>query len=453
MNKNDIIRLTITGMTAEGSGVGRHEGFAVFVEGAAPGDVIDAHVLKVKKTYGFAKIKKIITPSPDRIESDCPVFARCGGCVYRHISYEAEKRIKQQRVQDAFERIAGESFRINDIIGADETCFYRNKAQYPITRVDGKTLIGFYSQRSHRVVDISSCRIQPEKFSEITEAVRAWADRYDIGAYDEKTGKGLLRHLYLRASEGCREIMACLVTNGSFLPKAGELWEALSPTGVTGLVMNVNREDTNVILGDKCVTLYGKGYITDTLLGTSFDISPLAFYQVNRVQAEKLYLKAAEYAAVAPDTRLLDLYCGVGTIGLTMAGQVKKLTGVEIVPEAIADAKKNAEKNGITNAEFICGDAARAAAELGRRGELPDVIITDPPRKGCDPSLIETISAMAPERVVYVSCDPGTLARDCAAFREKGYVIPQKDGLAAVTPVDMFPGTKHVETVCLLSRQ
>ena len=453
IKKNDLIRLEITGVTADGSGVAKYEGLAVFVEQSAPGDVIDALVLKVKKTYAFAKVINIISPSSDRVEPDCPSFSKCGGCVYRHIDYEAEKRIKQKRVSDAFERIAGEKVIVNDIIGSEEQRCYRNKIQLPFGVSDGKVVTGFFSPRSHRLIDSSCCVLHPQIFHELTDVVTDWANEFQIPVYNEIQHSGLLRHLYIRSSSDCGEIMLCLVVNGSFIPKAEELWQRLAPVGATGLVMNVNKSKTNVILGEKCVTLAGKGYITDDLLGLKFNISPLAFYQINHSQTEKLYRKAAEYADVDRNTYLLDMYCGVGTIGLTMAARAKKLTGVEIVPQAVDDAEINAEANGINNAEFICADAAQAASILAARGEKPDVIVLDPPRKGCDPSLIDVVCSMDPQRIVYVSCDPATLARDYALFVKKGYVCPIINSRHTITPVDMFPGTKHVETVVRLSRQ
>ena len=453
MKKNDEFELEITGMTAEGSGVGHKDGMAVFVANTAVGDTVLAHAIKVKKTYAIAKAMQILTPSADRVEVDCPVFNLCGGCVYRHINYEAELKIKQQRVDDAFKRIGGLDVKLQPIVGSDKTDFYRNKAQLPVGSENGKAKTGFYSFHSHNIVDCGCCKLQPEIFSAIAENFRAWANENKIPIYDEATHKGLVRHLYIRASKDCKNVSVCIVINGNTLPEAESLWQSLSPLGVTGLSININREKTNVILGDTIKELYGKAYIEDSLLGTSFEISPLSFYQVNRDQTEKLYSIAAEYAALTPDTVLLDMYCGVGTIGLTMAKKVKELMGVEIVEPAIEDAKKNAALNSITNARFICGDASKAADKLKAEGIKPDVIILDPPRKGCDEALINTVAEMSPERIVYVSCDPATLARDCAVFKTLGYNIAEKaDGTHFITPVDMFPRTAHVETVALLCR-
>lgn len=451
MKKNDEFELEITGMTAEGSGVGHVDGMAVFAANTAVGDKILAHAIKVKKNYAVAKAMEIIKPSPDRINADCPVFNRCGGCVYRHISYEAELKIKQQRVNDVFERIAGMKLNIRPIIGSDETSFYRNKAQLPVGKdKDGNTKTGFYSSRSHNIIDCDCCLLQPKKFSEIANAVRGWIDEHNISVYNEESHSGLVRHIYIRSSKDCKEILVCIVINGKKLPEAEFLWDKLSAIGATGLSVNINKEKTNVVLGKEMINLYGKDRIEDTLCGTQFEISPHSFYQVNHEQAEKLYSLAAEYADLDKNTILLDMYCGVGTIGLSMAKNVKQLIGVEIVPDAVKNAKKNAAKNGIENARFICGDAATAAAQLEKEGVKPDVIILDPPRKGCDEELIKTVAKMNPKRVVYISCDPATLARDCAIFSSLGYTIPEQNGQHIITPVDLFPKTAHVEVALQL---
>lgn len=448
LRKNDDIILEITGVTAEGSGVGKYEGMAVFVPATTKGDRAKVHIIKVKKSYAIGKLTEITKPACVRKEPDCLSFGRCGGCAFRHITYEAECGIKEQRVKDAMMRLGGISFDPQPIVPSEEENRYRNKAQYPFAiDKNGEVTLGFYAQKSHRVIPSEDCKLQPEIFSKIAESVVRWANRTRLPVYDEATGKGLLRHLYLRIN-GDGEVMVCLVINGNKLPYSAELISVL--TGrfdrVKTILINENRENTNVILGKTCRTLYGDGYITDTLCGLKFRLSPLSFYQVNRRQAERLYTKAAEYAALKETEVLLDLYCGTGTIGLTMADKAKKLIGVEVVPEAIEDAEINAAENGKNNAEFICGDAAKAAEELKERGIKPDVIIVDPPRKGCDAALIATIEQMSPDRVVYVSCDPATLARDCKIFAEKGYEVKE------YTPFDLFPGTVHVETVALLTK-
>ena len=450
MKKNDLFKADITAMTAEGSGICRHDGMAVFVPRTAVGDRCVVRVVKVLKNYAFGRLEELLSPSPDRCEADCPVSAQCGGCVYRHITYEAELKIKAQRVRDALERIGGfRGIETEPIISAPHRNFYRNKCQLPIgLSKDGKLQLGFYAVNSHRIVDTHTCLLQPEEFDKATEAFRAWHAVSNESVYDEATHTGVLRHLYMRRGEKSGEMMVCIVANGGALHEEDLLVSMLREAvpSVTGIILNINRDKTNVVLGKNCRTLWGKDTISDTLCGLEFEIAPHAFYQVNRTQAEALYGKAAEYAALTGEENLLDLYCGTGTIGLSMAHKAKKLIGAEIVPAAIENAKRNAARNGIKNAEFLCGDAAHAAEILYERGEKPDVVIIDPPRKGCDTALIATIAAMRPDRVVYVSCDPATLARDLKQFDESGYKIQ------AVTPVDMFPCTAHVETVVSLRR-
>lgn len=449
LKKNDIYITKITGMTTEGSGVGRVDGTAVFITNTAVDDVVKTKIIKTSKNYAIGRIEEIVTPSPDRTQPDCQYFSQCGGCTYRHITYEAECRIKQQRVADAVTRIGGfNNLKINPIVAGNSRNCYRNKAQLPVgADSKGNFVMGFYAYHSHRIINSTSCNLQPPVFSEICEIVRQWAVEYKIKPYNEQTHTGLLRHLYIRQAEVTGEIMVCLVINGNSINHTENLINSLKQiAGFKSLQLNINKEKTNVILGKKCITIYGSNYITDVLCGLSFNISPLSFYQVNRTQAEKLYGIAQSYANLQPDDVLLDLYCGTGTIGLSMAHKVKKLVGVEIIPQAIENAKKNAQLNNINNAEFICADATKAAIQFEQRGMLPTVIIVDPPRKGCDKQLIETIASMKPNRVVYVSCDSATMARDIKIFESLNY-IPQE-----VTPVDMFPATSHVETVCLLSK-
>lgn len=449
LKKNDVIDLEITGYTAEGSGVGRYHDIAVFVPLAAAGDRLRVRILKTAKTYAFGKVERIVVPSESRIRADCLQFAQCGGCVYRHIDYAEELRAKQRRVQDALERIGG--FRdvvLNPIVGSQNPDHYRNKAQLPIGRGPNGITMGFYASHTHRIISCTDCLLQPEAFTRAMKAFQEWAQKSGEEVYDETTGKGRLRHLYLRQAGATGEIMVCLVVNGNGVHFEPELAEALKNQvpGLKSVIINVNREKTNVVLGEKCRTVWGDDYITDILCGLKFHISPKSFYQVNRGQAERLYTIAGEYAGLTGDETLLDLYCGTGTIGLSMAHKAGKVIGVEIVPQAVEDAKRNAELNRIHNAEFLCADAAKAADMLKNRGVTPDVVVLDPPRKGCDAGLIETIVKMAPGRVVYVSCDPATLARDLKLFAQKGYEP------AEVTPVDMFPRTQHVETVVLLQR-
>ena len=450
MKKNQEISLTITGMTAEGSGVGRYEGVVVFVANSAVGDALTVRIIKTSKSYCIGKIVSVDTPSPDRIEPDCPVFSQCGGCVYRHLTYESECRIKEQRVADAIRKIGGfEDLPVRPILGAEKTDHYRNKAQYPIgLSKDGAPVFGFYAGRSHRIVACDDCALQPAIFQSAIQATRRWIEESGESIYDETAGQGTLRHLYLREGGGTSEMMVCLVVNGDCVQKEDRLIALLREAlpGLKSVVLNENREKTNVILGKHFRTLWGSDDITDILRGVKVHIAPASFYQVNRAQTERLYALAERYADLTGEETLLDLYCGAGTIGLTMAGKVKRLIGVEIVPQAVENAKQNAEENRITNAEFLCGDAAKAAHILKERGERPDVILLDPPRKGCDAALIETVVQMAPSRIVYVSCDPATLARDLRRFDDLGYT-PRE-----VTPVDLFPRTAHVESVVKLTR-
>ncbi len=449
IKKNDIIDLEITGYTAEGSGVGRYNDIAIFVPLAAVGDKLRVQVLKTAKTYAFGRIDKIVTASKDRVPQDCMQFAQCGGCVYRHISYQTELKAKQQRVQDAIERIGGfHDVVLQPIVGAKNPNRYRNKAQLPIGRGPGNEIrMGFFASHSHRIIHCSECLLQPEAFTAAMSAFEEWALQSGEDVYDEETGKGRLRHLYLRQAGATGEVMVCVVVNGNGVHYEPQLVEILKEKvpGLKSVVINVNRDKTNVVLGKKCRTAWGSDYITDTLCGLNFHISPMSFYQVNRDQAERLYTIAGEYAGLTGSETLLDLYCGTGTIGLSMAKDAAHVIGVEIIEQAVEDAKKNAEENQITNTEFICADATKAASLLANRGVKPDVVVLDPPRKGCDASLIETVAKMAPQKVVYISCDPATLARDLKLFAQKGYQ-PQ-----AITPVDMFPRTAHVECVVLIT--
>lgn len=422
LQKNQDIKLKIDGMTTEGSGVGHFDGQAVFVQNTAIGDEIDCHIMVAKKTYAVGKISKLTKHSPDRIESDCDVSERCGGCQLRHITYDAQLKAKEQRVKDAFSRIGHLDVEVSPIIGAKSINGYRNKAQFPVefdTR-DGKPLIGFYASNTHRIVPCMNCKLQSATFESVLQIVRSWL---------LDTNFKQIRHIYIREGFFTGEVMVCLVIKSEDIPNKEQLIEELK-SGIPKLktvVLNINKKDTNVILGNNCKVIYGNGYITDKLLGKTFRISPLSFFQVNSEQCEVLYSKAQEYAGSAD--LLLDLYCGTGTIGLSMSDNVKKLVGVEIIPEAIEDAKKNAGLNNISNANFFCGDAAKIAKELKAQGAKPDVVLVDPPRKGLDETLPSVIAEMAPDRVVYVSCDPATLARDCARFDALGYKVKRSEEL------------------------
>ncbi|MDD6463988.1 MAG: 23S rRNA (uracil(1939)-C(5))-methyltransferase RlmD, partial [Clostridiaceae bacterium] len=448
LRKNDEIYLTVKGCTVQGSGVCDHEGMTVFVRGAVTGDRVLAHIIKVKKTYAVGIIKKLIQRSPMRAKNFCPIAEKCGGCCFAHIKYNAELEIKAQQVADNFKRLGKLDIVPDPIIPSPSAERYRNKAQYPVGS-DGKfASIGFYAPMTHRIIDCADCLLQPKEFAEITDIFRDWIREKKIPVYSEADGTGLLRHVYIRKAAATEQIMVCAVANGEKLPEADDLIERLKTVnGVASIILNINRDKTNVVLGKECRTLWGSDFITDELCGLKFNLSALSFYQVNHDGAEVLYGKAKEYASLTGGETLVDLYCGTGTIGLTMAKNVKKLIGVEIVPQAVENAKENAKLNGIDNAEFICSDASQAAQTLFERGEKPDVVILDPPRKGCDEALINTVAKMKPDRVVYVSCDSATLARDCRRFADLGY-----ETLRA-TPVDMFPRTAHVETVVLLVRK
>ncbi len=449
MKKNDLIELEIIDTTLDGAGVGKYNGMTVFVDSCVEGDKVLAHILKVKTNYCFAKIEKIIKPSEFRIEKNCQSFPQCGGCSFCHIDYKKELEIKENSVKNVLKRIGEVEPEFEPITGLSEMN-YRNKAQYPVALDKGEIKIGFFAGHSHRVVNCESCALQPLEFSNAVAAFREFLTENPISIYNETEHKGLIRHIYFRKAVVTGEVMVCLVIKGTRLPFKEEFIEKMQSVfgdNLKSVVLNFNKEKTNVIMGDTNETVYGQDFITDVLCGVKVRISPLSFYQVNHEVAEKLYKKAADYAEPTGKT-MLDLYCGAGTIGLSMAKNAKKIIGVEIIHEAIDDAKHNATLNGFDNTEFLCGDAAKAAEEFSKQGIKPDVIIVDPPRKGCDEELIKTIATdFAPERVVYVSCDPATLARDCKIFKALGYET------AKAATFDMFPRTGHVETVVSLCRE
>ena len=442
--QNKIYTGTVEGYSSDGLGIVRLDGAVVFVPGAVRGERIDLRITKVMRSCAAGEIVKIYAPSPERVEPDCPYYGACGGCVYRHVTYAEERRAKLQRVQDALERIGGLALAVETIHGAAEPLYYRNKCQYPVG-ADGA--VGFFRAGTHRVVPIDRCKIQSAQADATMRAVRDWMRRYRISAYDERTGKGLVRHIYVRVNrEG--ESLCCVIANGRSLPREPELTGAVRSAvpGTVGVVLCTNAARGNVILGNRYRTIWGRDFLMDTLCGLQFKLSVPSFYQVNRAQAEVLYGRALDFAGLTGRETVLDLYCGTGTITLCMAGKAKRVIGAEIVPEAIRDAEENAARNGIENAEFFRGDAAEVAEKLEREGLRPDVVTVDPPRKGLAPAVIDSIVKMAPERVVYVSCDPATLARDLKRFGEHGYPARRAEA------VDLFPGTKHVETVVLMSR-
>ncbi len=448
LRKNDVIQAEIDGMTAEGSGVAHYEGMAVFVPNSAPGDIAELTVIKVTSSYAVGKIRRIVKPGEGRCEPDCPSYPKCGGCTFRHLDYAEECRIKLQRVNDAMKRIGGIGREADELIAADEPDRYRNKAQIPFGCEKGQALFGFYAERSHRIISFSDCLLQPEIFGAIAQATANFLNDTPNDIYDETTGKGRFRHLYIRRGFATGEIMVCAVVNANGLVREDEFVRrirAVSPE-IKSIVINVNREKTNVIMGSKCRTAWGSDTIRDVLCGVTFEISPLSFYQVNRAQAERLYLKAAEYAGLDGSQILFDLYCGTGTVGLAMASGAKALYGIEIIPDAVNNAIHNAELNGTEKAHFLCADAAEGTQQLRSQGINPDVVVIDPPRKGCSSDVIALINEISPERLVYISCDPATLARDVARLRNAGWQVER------YTAVDMFPRTANVETVALLSR-
>ncbi len=448
MKKNDIVEIEITALSSECSGIGKKDGMVIFVPFSAIGDKLEVKILKVNKTYCYGKIERIITPSPDRVTPDCPVYTRCGGCSLRHISYEAQLRAKEQFVKDAFTRIGGLSPEFLPIIRNTNINGYRNKLQIPIgTDKDGNLIAGFYAFHSHRIVHCEKCLLQPDIFSKITADFLKISTGLNLTAYDETTHKGILRHLYLRKGYYSGEICLCIVVAKN-VPKIKILSDRLLEKypEIVSSVINVNSRDTNVILGDEEIVLTSKNYICDIMCKNAVNIAPKAFYQVNTPCAEQLYSSACDFAEPKGKT-VLDLYCGAGTIGLSMARTAKKIIGVEIVPEAIENAKQNALANGITNCEFICADAAEAARILHSRSLRPDVIMVDPPRKGCGRDACEQIAAFSAPRIVMVSCNAATAARDCACFAELGYSTDK------CVAVDMFSGTNHVETVVQLVRK
>ncbi len=450
LKKNDIVTLTITDLTNEGMGVAKLDGYVLFVPKTAIGDVISARVLKTLTSHGFAKAEEIITPSPDRRDVDCPVFSKCGGCLFRHITYEAELNIKKSWVDGHFKRIGKLDIVCDSILPSPAENGYRNKAQIPCGKdANGNPSFGFFASHSHRIIPSENCALQPDFYTNITKTVENWMIENKIEPYDEETHRGILRHLFIRDGRVSGEVMVCLVANTGKLPHADKLVKALLATNpkIASIILNVNKKPGNEILGLECITLYGKDHITDTLCGLSFDISPLSLYQVNHDGAEILYKTAADFADLSENDILLDLYCGVGTNGLSMASKAKKLIGVEVIPAAVENAKKNAKKNGIENADFICADAGKAAEKLAAEGIRPDVVVIDPPRKGCGEEVISAMQKMSPRRIVMVSCNSATAARDCQRFAEIGYV-PTK-----MRAVDMFPRTGHVETVVCLKRQ
>ena len=453
LQKNQILTLRIERLSSDGSGVAHSpDGETVFVPGAAPGDEADVRIVKDCKRYAFGILDHLRTPSPDRIPVDCAVAGPCGGCSLRHLDYTAELRAKQENVTNAFRRIGGLDVPVLDICPSPEVDRYRNKVQFPVgLDKDGNPCIGFYAGRTHRIVPCPDCKLQPGVLNDIGNALCRFFAENGIQPYNEETGRGLVRHIFLRRGAHSGQIMVCLVCTRPNLPHADALCTRLREqfADIATILLNVNSKNTNVILGTETHTLYGPGYIEDTLCGVPVQLGPLSFYQVNTLAAERLYGIAAQYAQLTPDDLLLDLYCGMGTIGLSMVDHCRELVGVEIVPEAIESAKSNAARMGDAVAAkscFFCADAGQAATRLAAEGLHPDVVMLDPPRKGCDEATLSAVVRMAPRRVVYVSCNPATAARDAAWLEQNGYHAEK------VQPVDLFPRTKHCEAVLLLTK-
>ena len=453
LQKNQLLTLRIERLSSDGSGVAHSpDGETVFVPGAAPGDEADVRIVKDCKRYAFGILDHLRTPSPDRIPVDCAVAGPCGGCSLRHLDYTAELRAKQENVTDAFRRIGGLDVPVLDICPSPEVDRYRNKVQFPVgLDKNGNPCIGFYAGRTHRIVPCPDCKLQPGVLNDIGNALCRFFAENGIQPYNEETGRGLVRHIFLRRGAHSGQIMVCLVCTRPNLPHADALCTRLREqfADIATILLNVNSKNTNVILGTETHTLYGPGYIEDTLCGVPVQLGPLSFYQVNTLAAERLYGIAAQYAQLTPDDLLLDLYCGMGTIGLSMVDHCRELVGVEIVPEAIESAKSNAARMGDAVAAkscFFCADAGQAATRLAAEGLHPDVVMLDPPRKGCDEATLSAVVRMAPRRVVYVSCNPATAARDAAWLEQNGYHAEK------VQPVDLFPRTKHCEAVLLLTK-
>lgn len=447
IRKNDEVVLTMDDMGKEGEGIGHFGGYTLFVKGALPGEEIRAVVTKVKKNYGFARLLEVLSPSSERVTPGCPVAGPCGGCTLQHLSYEAQLRAKEKKVRDCLTRIGGVDLSEVEwlpILGMENPWHYRNKAQFPV-RADreGKPVAGFFAGRSHRLIPVSNCKIQHPVINEVMECVMTFLCEYKVAPYDEEKHSGLVRHIYIRRGYHTGQIMVCLVVKGNSLPHSEELVARLRKLeGMASIYLNVNKERTNVILGSQMILLWGDPYIEDLIGDIRYRISPQSFYQVNPVQTERLYEVALSFADLKGREKVWDMYCGIGTISLFLARQAGQVFGVEIVPEAVENARENAMLNGIGNVSFVCGAAEDVAPEAG-----VDVIVVDPPRKGCDGALLDTMMRMAPERIVYVSCDPATLARDVRVLSEKGYEVRK------VRACDMFPGGGHVESCVKLCRK
>lgn len=448
-SKGDQVQLTITGLGSSGEGVGKTDGFTVFVLGALPGEVVDVKLEFVKKNYASGKIINIVQSAPERVEPPCPIYEACGGCQLQHLSYSGQLAAKEQQVKDALSRI-GHLTEVNvlEIIGEEDPWHYRNKMQFPVASEQGSIEIGCYAAATHKVIGLEDCLIQKQRNNDIVKVVKKWMEDFKISAYDEKTGKGIVRHVMGRMGVNTGEVMAVIITSGYDLPHSKELITMLrnSVPGLKSVIQNINKKQTNIVMGDKTRILYGKETIKDRLGTLKFNISAQSFFQVNSVQAEKLYNKVVEFASLTGKETVVDCYCGTGTISLYLAKHAKKVYGIEIVGAAIKDAQTNAQDNRCENAEFILGDASEKLYSLVEEGAKIDIVLLDPPRSGCEEKVLTAITELAPEKVVYVSCNPASLARELAYLEQNGYKA------AIAQPVDMFPMTHHVECVALMSR-
>ena len=448
LNKNQIYTAQIVDYTSEGQGVAKIEGCAVFVPNAIAGEVCEIRIEKAQKTWAAGKIVKILEKSPHRINRACPVAKLCGGCDFHHMDYIEESRLKMERVRTCLNRMAGENLESIPMNPAPDTTCYRNKAQYPVAQHKGRAYAGFFKAGTHQVIENDRCLILPKEADRVKELILDWMNQYRITVYDEVAHRGLIRHIYVRRGAVSGQVLVCLVANGRKLNRIPELIERLKTVpGFATLVLSVNTRPGNAILGDEFITLYGKGWIEDTLCGLTFRLSPRSFYQINHDQTEKLYAAAIEAAGITKEDTVLDLYCGVGTITLAMSRAAGRVIGVEVIPQAVEDAKDNARRNGVTNAEFLCADAGAAALELERKGIKADVVVVDPPRKGLNADAIEAIARFAPRKLVYVSCDPATLARDVALLKEKGFKLQNAQAF------DLFPRCAHVESVVTMVKE
>ncbi|MBP3039716.1 23S rRNA (uracil(1939)-C(5))-methyltransferase RlmD [Bacillaceae bacterium Marseille-Q3522] len=448
VKKNDYIDVVIEDFTHDGAGVAKVDGYPLFIANTLPGEKAKIKVIKVNKGYGFGRLIELYEKSPFRVEAPCPIYKQCGGCQFQHISYEGQLKLKQKLVQDVLRRIGKlEEVTVHPVIGMETPWHYRNKSQVPIGEREGALIGGFYQKRSHDIIDMEECLIQHEKNDLIVQKVKEICNRYRVRAYDEQKHRGDLRHIMVRYGQQTGELMIVFITRSNDLPQKKQIIADIvtEVPAVTSIVQNINDKKTNVIFGDTTKTLWGADVIYDNIGTIKFAISARSFYQVNPVQTKVLYDKALEYAGLTGKETVIDAYCGIGTISLFLAQKAKKVYGVEIVPEAIVDAKKNAALNGIANVEFAVGKAETVIPAWYKAGITADVLVVDPPRKGCDEALLETIAKMQPEKIVYVSCNPATLARDLRYLQDHGYRT------AEVQPVDMFPQTGHVECVGLLT--